>query len=73
MYVCKHRDQGSSLRRNGTGDGKSETFFSSQMNAVMLLGRTCYRRASLLRRASPLLEQPAFSPDLVLFIVFTGL
>lgn len=55
-------------------DSKSEILLASLMNTVVLLRVNVPETGHpLLVRASPLPEQPAFSPDLVLVIFFTGL
>lgn len=57
-----------------SADSKSEILLSSWMNTVVLLRVNVPETGCpLLARASPLPEQPAFSPDLVLVIFFTGL
>lgn len=76
MCISKHNDQGNTLHRNVTGsaDSKFELLASSWMNIVMLLrDKVLQTGHPLLTRASPTPEQPAYSPDLVLFIFFIGL
>lgn len=76
MCISKHNEQGNTLHRNVTGsaDSKFEVFVSSWMNTVMLLRDNVLQTGHpLLTRAFPMPEQPAYSPDLVLFIFFIGL
>lgn len=76
MCVSEHSDSGSTLHKNVTGSAgsKFEPFVSSWVNTAMLL-RDEVRQTGhrLLTRASPIPEQPAYSPALVLFTFLTGL
>lgn len=76
MCISKHNEQGNTLHRNVTGsaDSKFEVFVSSWMSTVMLLRENVLQTGHpLLTRAFPMPEQPACSPDWVLFLFFTGL